>query len=44
MQYWLSDTDLPAVVKAAIAFIFALTTSWAVTAMLLRIPGARRVL
>jgi hypothetical protein len=44
MQYWLSDTDLPAVVKAAITFTFALTTSWAVTAMLLRIPGARRVL
>jgi surface polysaccharide O-acyltransferase-like enzyme len=44
MQYWLRDADLPAVFKAASLFIVALFASWAVTAALLRIPGARRVL
>lgn len=44
MQYWLRDLDLPAGVKAASLFVVALFTSWAVTAALLRIPGARRVL
>jgi uncharacterized membrane protein YhdT len=44
MQYWLRDVDLPAVVKAASLLVVALTASWAVTALLLRIPGARRVL
>lgn len=44
MQYWLRDANLPAVVKAASLFVVALSVSWAVTALLLRIPGARRVL
>jgi hypothetical protein len=44
MQYWLRDVDLPAIVKAASLLVVALTASWAVTALLLRIPGARRVL
>jgi fucose 4-O-acetylase-like acetyltransferase len=44
MQYWLRDADLPAVAKATSLFVVALFASWAVTAALLRVPGARRVL
>jgi fucose 4-O-acetylase-like acetyltransferase len=44
MQYWLRDIDLPAGVKAASLFVVGLFASWAVTAVLLRSPGARRVL
>jgi surface polysaccharide O-acyltransferase-like enzyme len=44
MQVWLRDLNLPAGVKAASLFVVALFASWAVTAVLLRIPGARRVL
>jgi hypothetical protein len=38
LQYWLFDFDLPAIVKAAVAF------SWALTRALRMIPGATRVL
>jgi peptidoglycan/LPS O-acetylase OafA/YrhL len=44
LQYWLFDYDLPAIVKAAIAFVLTFIFSWAVTAVLRRIPGATRVL
>jgi peptidoglycan/LPS O-acetylase OafA/YrhL len=44
LQYWLFDYDLPAVVKAAIAFVLTVAFSWAVTAILRKIPGATRVL
>ena len=44
LQYWLYDYDLPAIVKASIAFLLTVAVSWAVTAALRQIPGARRVL
>jgi surface polysaccharide O-acyltransferase-like enzyme len=44
LQYWLFDFDLPAIVKASIAFVLTVALSWAVTAALRRIPGATRVL
>jgi surface polysaccharide O-acyltransferase-like enzyme len=44
LQYWLFDFDLPAIVKAVVAFVLTVTLSWAATAALRRIPGARRVL
>ena len=44
LQYWLFDYDLPAVVKAAVAFVATVLLSWAATAALRRIPGAKRVL
>ena len=44
LQYWLYDYDLPAIVKATIAFVLTVALSWAVTAALRQIPGARRVL
>jgi hypothetical protein len=44
LQYWLFDFDLPAIVKAAIAFVLTVALSWAVTAALRKIPGATRVL
>lgn len=44
LQYWLFDYDLPAIVKAAIAFVGSVALSWALTAALRQIPGARRVL
>jgi peptidoglycan/LPS O-acetylase OafA/YrhL len=44
LQYWLFDYDLPAIVKAAIAFVLTVIFSWAVTAVLRKIPGASRVL
>ena len=44
LQYWLFDYDLPAIVKAAVAFVLTVALSWAVTAALRKIPGARRVL
>jgi peptidoglycan/LPS O-acetylase OafA/YrhL len=44
LQYWLFDYDLPAVIKAAIAFILTVAFSWAVTAILRKIPGVTRVL
>jgi surface polysaccharide O-acyltransferase-like enzyme len=44
LQYWLYDFDLPAIVKALVAFVLTVALSWAVTAALRRIPGATRVL
>ena len=44
LQYWLFDFDLPAIVKAAIAFVLTVVLSWAATAALRKIPGAKRVL
>jgi surface polysaccharide O-acyltransferase-like enzyme len=44
LQYWLFDFDLPAIVKAPIAFVLTVALSWAATAALRKIPGATRVL
>ena len=44
LQYWLFDLDLPAIVKAAVAFVLTVALSWAATAALRKIPGATRVL
>ncbi|HEY5128979.1 MAG TPA: acyltransferase [Bradyrhizobium sp.] len=44
LQYWLFDFDLPAIVKAAVAFVLTVALSWAATGALRKIPGARRVL
>ena len=44
LQYWMFDFDLPAVVKAVVAFVLTVALSWAATAALRRIPGATRVL
>jgi peptidoglycan/LPS O-acetylase OafA/YrhL len=44
LQYWLFDYDLPAIIKAAIAFVLTVALSWAVTAALRKIPGATKVL
>jgi len=44
LQYWLFDFDLPAIIKAAVAFVLTVALSWAATAALRKIPGARRVL
>ena len=44
LQYWLFDYNLPAIIKATIAFLLTVILSWAVTIALRRIPGATRVL
>jgi peptidoglycan/LPS O-acetylase OafA/YrhL len=44
VQYWLFNFDLPAVVKATIAFVLTVALSWALTAALRKIPGANHVL
>jgi peptidoglycan/LPS O-acetylase OafA/YrhL len=44
LQYWLFDYDLPATVKALVAFVLTLALSWAITRLLRMIPGATRVL
>ena len=44
LQYWLFDYDLPAIVKALVAFAATVLLSWAVTAALRKIPGAAQVL
>jgi peptidoglycan/LPS O-acetylase OafA/YrhL len=44
LQYWLFDYDVPAIVKATIAFVLTVAFSWAVTAALRKIPGAGHVL
>jgi peptidoglycan/LPS O-acetylase OafA/YrhL len=44
LQYWLFDYDLPAIVKATIAFVLTVALSWAVTSALRKIPGATKVL
>ena len=43
-QYRLFGMDLPAIVKAAVAFVRTALTSWAATGALRMIPGAARVL
>jgi peptidoglycan/LPS O-acetylase OafA/YrhL len=44
LQYWLFDSDVPAIVKAAVAFVLTVALSWAVTRALRMIPGATHVL
>jgi len=44
LQYWLFGFDLPAIVKASIAFVLTVALSWTVTVALRKIPGATRVL
>ncbi|MGY3696249.1 hypothetical protein ACVIGA_006329 [Bradyrhizobium sp. USDA 3240] len=44
LQYWLFDFDLPATAKAAIVFFGTVALSWAATAMLRKLPGAKYVL
>jgi surface polysaccharide O-acyltransferase-like enzyme len=44
LQYWLFDFDVPAIVKAVVAFVLTIALSWAVTAALRKIPGVTRVL
>jgi hypothetical protein len=44
LQYWLFDMDLPATVKAVIAFVLTVLLSWAATRALRMIPGATHVL
>jgi len=44
LQYWLFDFELPAIVKAVVAFALTVALSWAATAALRKIPGAMRVL
>jgi hypothetical protein len=44
LQYWLFDFDIPAIVKAVVAFVLTVVLSWAATAALRRLPGATRVL
>jgi surface polysaccharide O-acyltransferase-like enzyme len=44
LQYWLFDFELPAIVKALVAFVLTVALSWAVTAGLRKIPRATRVL
>jgi len=44
LQYWMFDFDIPAIAKAAIAFLLTVVLSWAATEALRRIPGAKHVL
>jgi len=44
LQYWLFDYELPAIVKAAVAFVLTVILSWGLTAALRRIPGSSHVL
>jgi hypothetical protein len=44
IQYWLFNVELPAIIKVLIGFAFTLATSWALTSVLRKIPGATRVL
>ena len=44
IQYYLFDADLPAISKALIAFVGTLGLSWATSAALRQIPGAKHVL
>ena len=39
LQYWLFDFDLPAIVKAAVAFVLTVALSWALTRALRQDPG-----
>ena len=44
LQYGLFDFDVPAIVKAAVAFALTVALSWAATRALRMIPGATHVL
>jgi len=44
LQYWLFDYDLPAIVKATIAFVLSVALSWGLTRALRKMPGASKVL
>jgi len=44
LQYWLYDLDMPAIVKAAVAFVGTTLLSWGATRLLRQIPGANSVL
>jgi surface polysaccharide O-acyltransferase-like enzyme len=44
LQYWMFDFDIPAIVKATVAFVLTVALSWAVTRALRKIPGATKVL
>lgn len=44
LAYWLFDVELPAIAKASVAFVLTLLLSWATSAALRQIPGAKRVL
>jgi len=44
LQYWMFDFDIPAIAKAAIAFLLTVVLSWAATEALRKIPGAKHVL
>jgi surface polysaccharide O-acyltransferase-like enzyme len=44
LQYWLFDSDLPAIMKAIIVFVLTVAFSWMLTRVLRQIPGATRVL
>ena len=44
LQYWLFDIGIPAIAKAAVAFVLTVILSWAATEALRKIPGATRVL
>ncbi len=44
LQYWLYDMNWPAIAKATVVFLLALPLSWATTAALRKIPGAKRIL
>ncbi|MFB9268190.1 acyltransferase family protein [Bradyrhizobium erythrophlei] len=44
LQYWLFDFELPAIAKAAFAFVATVILSWGATAALRKIPGSNHVL
>ena len=44
LQYLMFDFDIPAIIKAAVAFALTVALSWAVTWVLRKIPGATKVL
>ncbi|WP_407160592.1 acyltransferase family protein [Bradyrhizobium sp. STM 3557] len=44
IQYWLFDINVPAIVKATVAFVGTTIISWGITWALRQIPGARSVL
>jgi surface polysaccharide O-acyltransferase-like enzyme len=44
IQYGLFDVDMPAIAKALIVFVLTVILSWAATAALRKIPGAKWVL
>ena len=44
IQYLLFDLDLPAIVKATVAFIGTTLISWGITWVLRQIPGVKSVM